>query len=240
MPDHGEVWSLPWDYELREDSLVLRRQGIRIPYLFEKTIRIEPGRVRFHYSLDNPTPFPIRYLWSAHPLIAPQPGMRIHLPEGVQVRVDWSKDGRLGDLLSEHPWPNTLDCKGVPVDLSLILPAGAGLVDKLYTTRLEEGWCAVHDPEDGLYAAFVFSPQEVPYVGLSINLGGWPVDPSGQKPGYYNLGLEPCTGYPDRLDIAVERGDCPTLAPMQTATWDVQLRVGKTADMKTEALTFVD
>jgi hypothetical protein len=183
------------------------------------------------YSLSNPTPFLIKYLWSSHPLIAPQPGMRIYLPEGVRVRVDWSKDGRLGALLSEHPWPHTRDCDGSPVDLSLILSEQARLVDKLYTTRLAQGWCALHDPATGLYLAFIFSPEKVPYVGLSINMGGWPVDETGQTPGYYNLGLEPCNGYPDRLDIAIEKGDCPTLAPYSNTEWELQLRVGEAEEV---------
>jgi hypothetical protein len=158
--------------------------------------------------------------------------MRIYLPEGVSVRVDWSKDGRLGELLSEHPWPYTLDCHGSPIDLSLILSEDARLVDKLYTSRLTQGWCALHDPASGRYLAFLFSPEKVPYVGLSINMGGWPVDETGQKPGYYNLGIEPCNGYPDRLDIAADRGDCPTLLPYSTAEWDLQLKVGETDEVR--------
>jgi hypothetical protein len=116
--------------------------------------------------------------------------------------------------------------------LSLILDRDVRLVDKLYTTRLQQGWCAVHDPSSGVYLAFLFSPADVPYVGLSINLGGWPVDPSGREPGYYNLGIEPCSGYPDRLDVAIERGDCPTLPPASRADWEIQFKVGVTEDVR--------
>jgi hypothetical protein len=232
LPDHGEVWSLPWSWQEEDEGLALRAQGIRIPYIFEKHIRLpEPGTMRIRYSLANPTPFPIRYLWSAHPLFAPRPGMRIFLPEGVKVKVDWSKDGRLGELLSVHEWPLTADSRGNPVDLSLILDPEVRLVDKLYTTRLTQGWCAVHDPSNGEYLAVQFSPAEVPYIGLSINLGGWPVDPSGREPGYYNLGIEPCNGYPDRLDIALEKGDCPTLPPASRADWEIEFKVGFTEDV---------
>ena len=227
LPDHGEVWSLPWTWQKEFGGLHLKTQGIRIPYIFEKWISIvQPGVVSMHYTLRNVTPFEMRYLWSSHPLLAPQPGMRICLPDGVKVRVDWSKDGRLGELLSEHAWPNTLDRLGNTVDLSLVLSERARLVDKLYTSRLTQGWCALYEPAGGQYTAFLFSPLEVPYVGLSINMGGWPVDETGEQPGYYNLGLEPCNGYPDRLDIAIERGDCPILAGGCSVEWNLQLRVG--------------
>jgi hypothetical protein len=232
LPDHGEFWSLPWTCQEESGGLHLKAHGVRIPYVFEKWIRIErPGVVDLHYSLRNETPFDIRYLWSSHPLLAPQPGMRICLPEDVKVRVDWSKDGRLGELLDEHAWPETVDSRGNPVDLSLILPEQARLVDKLYTTRLSQGWCALYEPVGGAYTAFLFSPREIPYVGLSINLGGWPVDETGEKPGYYNLGLEPCNGYPDRLDIAIQKGDCPTLKAGTSHEWDLQLRVGVAKSM---------
>jgi hypothetical protein len=157
--------------------------------------------------------------------------MRLYLPEGIKVRVDWSKGGRLGDLLSEHDWPHTLDSQSNPVDLSLVLSKEAQLVDKLYTSRLTEGWCVVHDAASRLYLAFVFSPEKTPYVGLSINMGGWPEEKSGQKIGYYNLGIEPCNGYPDRLDIAIEKGDCSSLAPDSSVDWDLELRVGETEDI---------
>lgn len=233
LPDHGEVWSLPWSCREEEGCLCLRVHGIRLPYVFEKKIRIvNTGEIHFHYALTNPTPFPIKYLWSSHPLIAPQPGMRIYLPEGVGVRVDWSKDGRLGNLLDEHPWPSTFDNHGDPVDLSLILSEEARLVDKLYTTCLPEGWCALYDPASSVYAAFLFSPEQIPYVGLSINMGGWPVDETGQTPGYYNLGLEPCSGYPDRLDLAIERGAYQTLAAKSSVEWDLYFRIGITDDIQ--------
>jgi hypothetical protein len=153
--------------------------------------------------------------------------MRIHLPPATGVRVDWSKGERLGGLLAEHPWPLTRDRHGEAVDLGLILGPETGLVDKLYTTRLREGWCAVHDPSDGFYVAMLFAPERVPYVGLSINLGGWPVD----RPGYYNLGLEPCNGYPDRLDVAIARGDHAVAMPGERLEWQVDLCVGRCPDL---------
>jgi hypothetical protein len=232
LPDHGELWSIPWQSQIEDNSLHLSAHGIRIPYRFEKWICIPGnGRLHIHYLLTNLTPFPFRYLWSSHPLIAPQPDMRIYLPEGIKVRVDWSKGGRLGGLLSEHDWPHSKDCQSNPVDLSLVLSREAQLVDKLYTSRLEEGWCLVHDPSSKIYVAFLFSPENTPYVGLSINMGGWPEDKSGEKLGYYNLGIEPCNGYPDRLDIAVEKGDCPTLAPYASVNWDLELCVGEIEDI---------
>jgi hypothetical protein len=231
VPDHGEVWSLPWSWHADGDALQLQCRSVRFGYDFSKRLELpSPGCLRIRYALENHAPAPFKFIWSSHPLLALVPGMRIWLPPGVRVLVDWSRDGRLGGLLEEHAWPHTIDSDGRAVDLSLILPAQAGLVDKLFTTRLGDGWCGLHDPESGRYAAFLFSPEAIPYVGLSINLGGWPVD----GPGYYSLGLEPCNGFPDRLDIAIERGHHATAQPGQRLEWHMALHVGLCSDMPAE------
>jgi len=231
VPDHGELWSIPWTEAPYEGGLCFHVKGIRFPYLFTRWIELpDAGHVRLRYEVTNLAGEPFKCMWSAHPLLALRPGMVIHLPEEVRVRVDWSRHGRLGELLDEHLWPVTKDMTGLPVDLSKILPESVELVDKLYTTRLPEGWCALRDSEDGYYVAMLFSPEEIPYVGLSINLGGWPVE----GPGYYNLGLEPCNGYPDRLDIAVERGRCITLPARGSLKWEWHLFVGQSEDLTLE------
>jgi hypothetical protein len=112
----------------------------------------------------------------------------------------------------------------------LILDRNVGTVEKLYTNRLKEGWCALHDPVQGDYVAMLFDPNEVPFVGLSINLGGWPVE----GPGYYNLGLEPCLGFPDRLDIAMERGVYAVAPPLEKLSWRVDLCLGRCANVPDE------
>jgi hypothetical protein len=231
IPDHGEVWSIPWSYAVDGTRLRLSVYGVRFPYVFEKTIELSsPNSIRLGYAFKNLSASPFRFLWSAHPLLAPQPGMRIYLPAETRVRVDWSKDGRLGELLAEHPWPHTHDREGQAVDLSLIGSGESGHVDKLYTTRLSEGWCAVQDPADGFYAAMIFPVERVPFVGLSINQGGWPVD----RPAYFNLGLEPCNGYPDRLDVAIASGECAVAAPGDRLEWHLELRVGRCPDFLSE------
>ena len=231
IPDHGEVWSIPWSYKLADTRLHMRVHGVRFPYAFEKTIELRPSdAIHLEYAFINLSPFPFPFIWSAHPLIAPRPGMRIHLPWGTRVRVDWSKGGRLGDLLAEHDWPITRDRDGRNVDMSLIGDPACGHVDKLYTTKLGEGWCAVHDPADGFYLAMLFPLDRVPYVGLSINQGGWPVD----RPAYYNLGLEPCNGYPDCLDVAIASGECAVAAPGDRLEWHLELHVGRCPDLPSE------
>jgi galactose mutarotase-like enzyme len=230
IPDHGEVWSIPWTYEVESMQLRLRTHGVRFPYSFEKVILIDEDRISLQYRLLNHAPFPFPFIWSAHPLLAIRAGWRIHLPACVKVLVDWSRDERLGAAFTEHDWPETHDRDGHLVDLSLILDQSVGTVEKLYTNRLDKGWCALHDPEDGFYVAMLFDTDAVPFVGLSMNFGGWPVE----GPGYYNLGLEPCNGFPDRLDLALERGSCQVVPPLGQRSWQLDLHLGRCASISAE------
>jgi hypothetical protein len=231
VPDHGELWSIPWSAQKEDGQLHLSTHGVRFPYEFHKWIGLPaPGHIQLRYSLTNHAPLPLRYLWSSHPIFAPVAGMRLYLPSDVKVLVEWSKGGRLGGQGTMLPWPHTRDRAGQPVDLSLIGPDQTGLGEKLFTTRLTEGWCAAHDPASQRYVAMFFSPDEIPYVGLFTNTGGWPED----EPGYYNLGLEPCRGFPDSLAQAVERGAYSTAQAGATDEWHVDVRLGRTDDMSAE------
>ena len=45
MPDHGEVWSIPWESEITKNSAHLRVYGIRFPYKLEKRVRLKNTQV---------------------------------------------------------------------------------------------------------------------------------------------------------------------------------------------------
>ena len=77
------------------------------------------------------------------------------------------------------------------------------------------------DPRQGERLELVVRPDEVPQVGLWINCRGWA--PPGNTP-YYNLGLEPCIGAPDRLEDAIhEWGAAQFLQPGEERTWGLEV-----------------
>ena len=48
LPDHGEVWSLPWQIEsVTEDSISLSTVGIAVPYRLTRTVRARSRRKRY-------------------------------------------------------------------------------------------------------------------------------------------------------------------------------------------------
>ena len=90
IPDHGEVWSIPWQAELRDGALHLRTHGVRFPYRLEKRLSFDgDGALLIHYRAENLSPFPFRFAWTAHPLFRVNPGTRIELPlpEGARYVI---------------------------------------------------------------------------------------------------------------------------------------------------------
>ena len=227
LPDHGELWTIPWSWEFVDEQLHLWTYGVRFPYRIDKWVSSEGRGLLLRYRATNLAPYEFKCLFSAHPLFGVRPNVRVLLPEGVKVRVDWSRDFRLGPLCTEHTWPVTIDSQGDEVDLSVIGSGRQGFADKFYTTRLVEGWCALHDPESGDFVAFSFSPEEVPFVGVWINQGGWPLEGTAS----FNAALEPCTGYPDRLDIAAVRNEVGSVPAKGTLEWSLKLLAGRTSDV---------
>ncbi|MGD9028338.1 MAG: hypothetical protein PVG25_00825, partial [Anaerolineae bacterium] len=195
LPDHGEVWSIPWRVQKEGATLHLSAHGVRLPYRLEKSIRlIGQGRIRVDYRATNLTPFPMPFLWSSHPLFAIRPGMRLDLPV---------------DEMTIYSPRSAPECRGATIawpyldnqDLSHVPEPGAGVAVKLFSPPLAQGWAELCDPADGASLRFDFDPHLVTHLGLWINYSGWAGVPEANP--YFNLGLEPCIGAPDTLDTAV-------------------------------------
>jgi hypothetical protein len=220
VPDHGEVWTLPWGARVGEE-LQLEVHGVRFPYHLVKRLALTPAGLRIAYELTNPTPFPLHWMFAAHPLFAVTPTTEVDLPGTPRLRLDSSVGGVLGERFAEHTWPITRDAQGRAVDLRRLDPA-ARRGDKLYAGPLAEGRARLVDRATGEWVGFAWDPRELPLCGLWLNQAGWP---DGDAP-CFNAALEPCNGYPDPLDQAIAGGEHAVLAPHGTARWSLRLNAG--------------
>ena len=225
LPDHGELWSAEWSssvYDHAEGTtLESTAWGTRLPYEFHRTVTVgqDAPVVRMRYHLRHTGGDAVPWIWSAHPLFNVQPGTAVELPGVRQVKLD-AVHGR--DDLSRDDvvsWPGAVG--GHPD--SFTLPASGHWALKLFGDVGPDGRMALTDPREGERLELVVRPEEVPQLGLWINCEGWA--PAGRRP-YYNLGLEPCIGAPDRLADAVESwGTAQTLAPGEERRWALEVRL---------------
>ena len=106
LTDHGEIWRRPAEItcnpgtESASASISLRVSGEPLPFTFERTLTLAANDARFEidYRLTNHADQPLPYIWSAHPLLNIEPGMRIDLPDHVQVVCTGGTGGDLPDL----------------------------------------------------------------------------------------------------------------------------------------------
>lgn len=223
LPDHGEVWSVPWEYEASGDSAELRCKCAQMPLTFHKNIRLKQDSLWISYKVENHSDYALDYLWSSHPLLAVRPGDRVMVPPEVhEVFIDQSHTGRFGGFGDHVSWPLATDRNNIGSDLSFLLPPTADTAEKYFTPRLSQGWCALHSPSDGHSITFRFDPKVIPFVGMWINQGGWPRNSASR---HYTVALEPCSGAPDSLEKAVEYGQASTLAGKETKRWEMEIQV---------------
>jgi hypothetical protein len=221
MPDHGDLWSTPWQCEVKRDELFCEVQGRCLPYIFRKRAHLELSTAVLSYEIENVGDDAFSWLWSAHPLLAVESGCRVVLPSEVTTLfVNWSSAERLGKFGANCLWPIARDKNGTKVDLSRF-GSSVGAADKLFTSRLSVGECGVMYPQTDESLSIRFDPKVVPYLGLWICQGGWP----SRNNGHFTLALEPCTGRPDSLQEAMKAGECDLLQPGQRVNWELRFEV---------------
>ena len=222
LPDHGELWSGPWKYEIGKGHLQVWSEPRCLPCIFRKRIRLDADSVLIEYEIESVSDQPFRYLWSAHPLLQIEPGCQIVLPPDVySLLIGYSTGNHLGIPGTDCGWPIPRVSQGGEINLSVIGNETARTAAKLFTPQLSEGFCAVYYPKTDESISYHFDVKQVPYVGIWVCQGGWPS--SGR--GHFTAALEPCTGRHDSLAQAIEQNECSLLAPREKKRWELRVHI---------------
>lgn len=223
MPDHGELWTARWQMETDGRTVSTVAEGVSLPYRFERSIGAGaiPGSFRFRYLVDNLSRHPLTYLWSAHPLFAARAGMRVLIPGHPRGRIVFAGGGRVTDS-GEIRWPQVPTPAGGWLDYGVVCGTELVANDKVCVETPTDCWCALFDPERERFCGLRVEPDEAPFIAVCINHGWWPF--TGRR-GFW-VALEPCTGFPDRLDEAAAAGRGRTIEGGESVGWTMDLVVG--------------
>jgi galactose mutarotase-like enzyme len=217
VPDHGEVWSLPWNAEIEDETVRLEVYGIRFPYRLCKRIHITDHAMHIAYEAANLSPFDFDFIWAAHPLFNASPGMEIRIPPDMNAIINSVPGPRLQEYGKTYAFPQAETEMG-PSDLSRIPPKNTWGFQKYYFSGpVTEGWCVLYDPNTKLAVCLTFPPKQVPYLGMWVNEGGWN--------GHYNVAPQPATGTMDRIDTANACGMNSRLRAKECKTWFLTISV---------------
>ena len=215
--------AVPSVVEIGGREIVLTSEIRSLPLRFTKKAQLLDSTVRLDYEATNLSPSVVKFLWAAHPLLRVEPGAEIILPTEVkEVEVAWSKDHRLGRSGDRCSWPNRPESSGGIRELNRVGFFSAGTAEKLFTPRVSQGFCAMFLPGRDESIAFHFDPRDVPYIGVWVCQGGWPIDRAAKD---FTVALEPCSGRPDSLDEAIRRKECVELAGYSTMRWWMEIEL---------------
>lgn len=217
LPDHGEVWTLPWAYGMKENNLHLSVYGVRIPYRLEKWVSLRERSLFMEYKVTNLTPFAFPFIWAAHPLFSVEEGMKILLPPGMKEVMNVEQGTRrMGSYGQIHSWPESTTTPGYRID-TISSYTGEDREKYYMVDELPTGWAALVHPTQKRGISLSFPREKVPYLGIWINEGGYY--------GQYNMAIEPCTGALDRVDVAGCWNRVSILEGRQTYSWYLSLGV---------------
>ncbi|MGH2543109.1 MAG: hypothetical protein ACRDIB_09940, partial [Ardenticatenaceae bacterium] len=210
-PDHGDLWWRAWKAEVRDGSLWMGVEGEG--FRFERVIASSTSGFRLSYAVENLAPEPLPYLWCAHPLLCIDPPLRVEILGRPTMRL--GDDGPLGQRGQAYRWPT------VGGRLFEMIGKPSGLAAKLFV-EMVEGQVSLCDTK-GARLRLRWPLRRVPMLGLWINEGGW----SGAAvPPYHNVGVEPASGAPDDLAIALRQWDCAqTLPGGERHTWWLEVKL---------------
>jgi galactose mutarotase-like enzyme len=230
LPDHGELWSQAPEVDIATSeygqTAKCTWRGVRWPYRFERAVRVDrEGTVHLSYVVANEGQDRLPFLWSAHPLFPMTEHTRLILQEGTRLRVFARHGIDLGEVRSEHQWPNVragsraCDFRN-PFDVAKRYACKLFLDVREGSVRLREG---------DLELEMAWDAGDVPHLGLWLNKQGW--SPFNHGPPYLNLAVEPAIGAPDTIDEAL--GDWKSAAwlePMERRAWSLRL-TGRRAEV---------
>ena len=228
IPDHGDLWRVPWQVlDSAPGSVLLRGECFSLPLAVERSatlLETESGwRLELDYTVTNTGSNAVPWSWAAHPLFATEEGDQILLPASITTfRVEGSRGNRLGSQGAEVQWPVALLSNGTHGDLSVAAGADSLIGDKLFTGPLaaSDNWCTLLRHSVGLRLRVEFDVEATPYLGLWLCYGGWPERPG---PTQVCVAMEPSTAPCDSLTVTGPWSR--TLAPGESFSWPMQLEI---------------
>jgi len=198
LPDHGEVWSVPWtvDESAWEGGVLKTSVRLKIsPLKFERTIELRDNEVQLGYRLSNLGAQDEPFLWAMHPLLRLSEGDQLTLPASTRLQLNGNR------------WIDAVDS---------VVPEGNSA--KLFARPVQVGKAGICNRNTGERLEFEWDPAENNTLGLWLTRGGWH--------GHHHFALEPTNASCDTLALAAETGRCGIVKAGEVATWNVSLRVG--------------
>ena len=218
LPDHGEVWALPWEVvERSSDSITLRVKGKALDYTLTRVASLQPDGLRLEYSADNHSDQIMPFLWAAHPLFNGDEHTRIQLPDSVKRVVNVAEHPDWGPNHGIYDWPQATLANGDERRIDDIGAPSRKDYRKFYVTPDQPVASASLTQSDiRRVLALSWDGETVPYLGIWID--------EGTFTRITTVALEPATGYYDSLARTIANERVSRIPAGGQARWWLQIR----------------
>ncbi|NQX63341.1 hypothetical protein [Paenibacillus qinlingensis] len=209
LPDHGEIWSIPWTYRVEENEVVCSVESPLHPYRFTRSLSFHSAtKVRMNYRVDNTSDQPMPFLWVPHPQFTVTEPTRILLPESMTKMLCVFEGHKLKNG-EAYAWD----------DVSQISPAVTGDGRKFYYEgQVPVSWSGLYSQESENFLIISVPKEKVPYLGVWVD--------EGMFNDRVTCALEPSIGYYDSLDRAVSNGSAQVVPADASFEWYLDLSIG--------------
>lgn len=209
LADHGELWQRAWRATRSDHTIRTEIPGGRFPYVFFRDLHVDGDSLQATYRVDNHGDASFPCLWAMHPLFAAGRETHLVVPEGAHFRAEACFGGDVPE------GPLTI------AQVEAALDDGRVRACKLFCDDPPGGRAALYDVDADAWLGLEFELEDVPFLGVWINRGGWPpAEP------LHHVALEATTGASDDLAEALRRGGGRTIPAHSSIVWTIGIRVG--------------
>ncbi len=210
--DHGELWCQAWQIthtHISDEEIVLSLQAevFDSTFTFIRTFNLKKHskRLLVDYHVKNNTTYNLPFVWSAHPIFAIKPEMRILINnKHMEFKVD---EGLSRFYNVNSAFINWSECSAKIPPLNKVMPYNSGFASKVFSKHLNTGThkdqniiVKLVDDKANQSCGFEFSSTSISHLGLWFNYNGWSANEHIPP---FVLGIEPCIGNNDSLHKAI-------------------------------------
>ncbi|MDP4177739.1 MAG: DUF5107 domain-containing protein [Bacillota bacterium] len=218
MPDHGELWSIPWNFTVEEGKLKSWVASPKFNYIFTRYIELRENTIHVEYEIKNIGDENLYAIWTLHSLLACDQYSKLIL-KNVHKVINVHKSEVLGNVGTVHNYPMTKDVNGNNYSLDKINPVSCKKSEKFYVKgKLLKGEAGITLNKEKILLTINFPEKKIPYLGIWINEGGFK--------GEYNCAIEPANGFYDSVETAKRYNEIDKINPKGSNSWflDITLK----------------
>lgn len=202
LPDHGDVWSIPWKVELLDNKVVGNVSLRSLPLEFTKSISFsEKDTIRMDYTVKNLSKEDIHYIWVLHGLNVFDNDTEFIFQDDMNFPINIYSNEDLEKI-----------------NLKYLKDYKDNRSYKYYFWgEIKNGEVGLDYKKDRIKYLIKYDTKIHPYLGVWVT--------KGEFNGEYNCCLGPSNGFYDSVSLSYENNRIPLLKRNDEEKWTIFIEI---------------